>query len=349
METRKVQLSGGTTYTVSLPKSWAQEHGIEAGSVLSLRPNGDGSLLVEPTSGRTSADVSARLDVSTADEAAIRQSVLGLYAIGCEDVTLADATGHDDDRRQVVEETVGGLSGFELLETTENRIRLTNLIDAENVDIRKIALRLRLVALAMHRDAVTAVVEGDIDLAERVVDRDSEADKLFVMVTRYFRRALSDLHEIEKLDQTRDELFEYYYTCRQLERVADHAEKLAGFVTDPDAPLPGTFADDLRAFGDRARTVVDDAADVILADGSLDTAHNAIAARDELVEEIEALDRELYDHDAPEEAYVVGLILDSLCRTAAYGGNVAEVAVQQELRTRARDGGDERITATRSR
>jgi phosphate uptake regulator len=332
METRKVQLSGGTTYTVSLPKSWAQEHGIDAGSELSLRPNGDGSMLVEPASGREMPEVSVRLDVSTADDEAVRQRVLGLYAIGCEDVTLSDATGHDASRRQVVADAVAELSGFELLEATENRIRLTNLIDAENVDIRKIALRLRLVALAMHRDAVTAVVEGDVDLAERVVDRDSEADKLFVMVTRYFRRALSDLHEVEKLEQTRAGLFEYYYTCRQFERVADHAEKLAGFVADPDAPLPGSFAEDLRRFGDRARGVVDTAADVVLADGGLDTAHDAVATRDALVNDIEALDRELYDHDAPEEAYVVGLILDSLRRTAAYGGNIAEVAVQQELR-----------------
>ncbi|MFB6296881.1 MAG: PhoU domain-containing protein [Salinirussus sp.] len=332
METRKVQLSGGTTYTVSLPKSWAQEHGIEAGSVLSLRPNGDGSLVVEAASGRTSSEETASVDVSTAGAEAVSQTVLGLYAIGCDEVVLVDPTGHPAGRRQTVEETVEGLSGFEMLETTDTRLRLTNLVDAENVDVRKIALRLRLVALAMHRDSVTAVTNGDAALAERVVDRDSEADKLFVMVTRYFRRALSDLHEVEKLGGTRDELFEFYYTCRQFERIADHAEKIAGFVGGSGAPPPGTFADRIQSFGDRARGVIDDAADVVLADGSIETAHGAIAARDDLVADIQALDRELYDHEVPEEAHAGGLILDSLRRTAAYGGNVAEVAVQQVLR-----------------
>lgn len=332
METRKVQLSGGTTYTVSLPKEWAQEQGIEAGSVLSLRPNGDGSLLVETTSDRETEDRSARIDVSMADEGAVRQWVRALYAIGYESVTLVDSNGHDANRRQVIEETVDGLSGFELLEVTETRIKLTNLVDAENVDVRKITLRLRLVALAMHRDAVTAITEGDTDLAERVIDRDSEADKLFAMVTRYFRRALSDLQEVEKLDQSRDDLFEYYYTCRQFERIADHAEKIARFVTDPEAPLPKAFDEQLQRFGSRARSVIDDAADVILADGDVETAQASLAARDALEADIEVLDRDLYDHDAPEEAYVVGLVLDSLWRTAAYGGNVAALAVQQELR-----------------
>jgi phosphate uptake regulator len=332
METRKVQLSGGTTYTVSLPKPWAEEHGIEAGSVLSLRPNGDGSLLVEAASGREDADTTVSLDVSTADDGAVRQRVLSLYAVGCESLTLTDETGHDPDRRQTVERVVDELSGFELLEATDTRIRLTTLIDAENVDIRKIALRLRLVALAMHRDAVTAVTEGDEALAERVIERDAEADKLFVMVTRYFRRALSDLQETEKLGQSRDALFEYYYTCRQLERIADHAEKIASFVTDPDAPRPEACAEDILELGTRARNAIDAAADTVLAGADLDDAHAAVADSEALVEEIERLDRALYDLDAPEEAYVAGMVLDSLRRTAEYGANVARIGTQQALR-----------------
>lgn len=332
METRKVQLSGGTTYTVSLPKSWAQEHGIDAGSELSLRPNGDGSMLVEPASGRETPEVSGRLDVSTADDDAVRQRVLGLYAIGCEDVTLSDATGHDPGRRHVVEDTVAELSGFEVLEATENRIRLTNLIDAENVDVRKSVLRLRLVMLAMHRDAIDAVHDGDTELAERVVERDSEADKLFAMVTRHFRRALTDLNEVEKLDHSRDELFEYYYASRQFERVADHAVKIAEFALDPEATVPEEFADRLSALAERSRQIVDIAADVILTDAGIDATHSAFDKQSALADDIERLDRELYTHDEPGEAYVVGLLLDSIRRTADYGTNVASIAVQQTTR-----------------
>jgi phosphate uptake regulator len=338
METRKVQLSGGTTFTVSLPKPWAEEHGIEAGSVLSLRPNGDGTLLVEATSGRESAELSATLDVAGAGESAVRQRVLSLYAIGCESLTLTDVSGHDQSVRQIVEDTVSGLSGFELLETTEHRIRLTNLVDARNVDIRKISLRMRLVALAMQRDAVSAVTQGDEELAARVVSRDTEADKLFTMVTRHFRRALTDLQETEKLGQGRDTLFEWYYTCRQLERVADHAEKISNFTTDPEAPTPGLFTEEITEVGNRSRRIVDDAADVVLAGGDLDDAQAVVDDCAELVADIETLDRELYRHDACDEAYVTGMILDSLRRTAEYGANIANVGTQQILGREIREG-----------
>ena len=319
METRKVQLSGGTTYTVSLPKQWAQEHDIEAGSVLSLHPNGDGSLLVEASANPAGTDHETRVDVATDSDTALKQRVRALHAVGFDTVTLVDTTGHTDQRRAAVEDAVAELSGFELLSVTDSRIQLTNLIDAENVDVRKSTLRLRLLMLAMHRDAVDAVLESDADLADRVVKRDSEADKLFAMVTRHFRRALTNLHEVEKLSYSRDELFEYYYAARQFERVADHAVKIARFVTDPDAAVPGAFADRLDAVGADARKVVDTAADVILSDAGIEAAHSA-------------LDRELYAHEHPGEAYVGGLLLDSLRRTAEYGVNIADIAVQQTVR-----------------
>ncbi|SDD54042.1 phosphate uptake regulator PhoU [Natrinema hispanicum] len=337
METRKVQLSGGTTYTISLPKSWAQEHGIEAGSVLSLHPNQDASLLVEAMGGRTSADRSTTIDVSTDSDNTIRQRIRAVHAVGYDSVTLVDTTGHPDDRRKLVDRTLTELSGFELLETTDTRIRLTNLIDAENVDVRKSTLRLRLVMLAMHRDAVTAVVDGNEDLARRVIERDSEADKLFAMITRHFRRSLTDLHEVEKLDWSRDELFEYYYAARQFERIADHAEKIAKFAFEPAATIPPAYATRLSELATASRQVVDEAADAILTDASVAAANGALDKRDRLLDRLEDFDRDLYDHDVPNEAYVLGLLLDSLRRTVRYGANVAEIALQQVTRQNTTD------------
>jgi len=332
METRKVQLSGGTTYTVSLPKKWAQEHGIDAGSVLALHPNGDSSLLVEATTDRTTDERTATVDISTASDNALRKQILALHAVGFDSVTLEDSTGHGSERRQVVEETLQELSGFELLEASDHRIRLTNLIDAANVDVRKSVLRLRLVMLAMHRDAISAVIEGDEELAQRVVSRDSEADKLFAMVTRHFRRSLTDLHEVEKLAHGRDELFEYYYAARQFERIADHAEKMATFTLEPDASIPESYADELSDLGNTTRGIIDDAADAILTDAGIETASAVLAKHDQLLDRLGELDRDLYDHDVPSEAYVLGLLLDSLRRSAEYGVNVATVAIQQTIR-----------------
>jgi len=332
METRKVQLSGGTTYTVSLPKKWAQEHGINAGSVLALHPNGDSTLLIEATTDRSTADRTVTVDVSTATDKALRQRILALHAVGFDSVTLTDSTGHNPERRHVIEETLQELSGFELLEATDHRIKLTNLIAAENVDVRKSVLRLRLVMLSMHRDGLDAVNNGDAELAQRVVSRDSEADKLFAMITRHFRRSLSNLYEVEKLDHSRDELFEYYYAARQFERIADHAEKMARFTLDSEVSIPEQYAEEFASLGNTTRGIIDNAADSILTGAGIEAANGALAKYDRLQAQLDDVDRALYEHDVPSEAYILGLVLDSLRRTAEYGVNVATVAIQQSTR-----------------
>jgi len=335
METRKVQLSGGTTYTVSLPKPWAQEHGIDADSLLVLHPNSDGSLLVEVAGESDHRERQITVSVGTTDADALEQTITALYTVGFERITLRDRTGLDDDLRRTVEETISRLSGFELLEATETKLRLTSLIDAENVDIRKSALRLRLIALSMHADAIEAVSEADPDLARDTIRRDSEADKLFAMVTRHFRRSLSSLHEVEKLDHSRDELFEYYHVCRQFERVADHAEKMATLVLDGNGTISHTLGEHLEAFSETAFEIIDDAGEVVLADAAVEMAHESLARREELYDRIDAVNRELYSHGEPDAAYTTGLLLNSIRRTADYGANIAEVGIQQSLRQQA--------------
>ena len=45
-ETRKVQVTGGSTYIISLPKSWAESSKIQKGDSLTLWPRDDGHLIV---------------------------------------------------------------------------------------------------------------------------------------------------------------------------------------------------------------------------------------------------------------------------------------------------------------
>ena len=332
METRKVQLSGGTTYTVSIPKYWAKEHGIEAGSVLEIHPQGDGSLLVDARTDNETVERTAEVNISTDGESEIRRRLNAAYTVGGESLDLIDRSDHPDDRCQLIEQALGGFSGFEVLESTDTHIRVQNLLKADNIDIRKTTLRLSLITLAMHRDAVTAVVDDDDALARRVIERDTEADKLFAIVVRHFRRSLTDLTEIKKLGQSRDELFEHYYTARQLERVADHAVKIARFTHEPDASFPDEYAEVFSELGTAARGVVDDAADAVFTDAGIATPTDALTDRDRVIERINDLDRDLYECDDPGEAYVLGLLLDSHRRTAEYGANIAEVALQQRTR-----------------
>ena len=331
METRKVQLSGGTTYTVSLPKRWAEEHRISAGSELRLHPGEDGSLLIEAAE-RDDGKWRSELTIDDLNDRELRETVDALYLIGVDTIVLVDRAGGITDRMRTIREIVRKLAGFELLETGERSVTLQSLISADHISIEKNATRLKIVALAMHEDAVNAVLHGDDALATQVIERDSEADKSFARVTRCFQRTLTDLGEVERLGHGRPTLFEYYHLCRQLERVADHAEKIARLTRDhleaPDTMLTEEFTE----LSVSTRTIIKDATDVLLTDADVSLAYRSLAKRDTVVERIETLDRTLYDSPNVAQAYIGGLLLDSLKRSAEYGANIAELGLQRHCR-----------------
>ena len=82
METRKVQVTGGSTYTVSLPKDWANQNDVSGGSVVEFYPEED-SLLLTPR--REEEKVEGTIDIGGADTGRLER----------DDVEPADVHGHD--------------------------------------------------------------------------------------------------------------------------------------------------------------------------------------------------------------------------------------------------------------
>src|SRR5260370_38314542 len=48
VELRKLQMTGGASYTVSLPKDWVKEQGLKVGDVVAVMPRSDSSLTLIP-------------------------------------------------------------------------------------------------------------------------------------------------------------------------------------------------------------------------------------------------------------------------------------------------------------
>ena len=52
METRKVQITGKSTYIISLPKTWVKKVNITNGNSVAMVPRTDGTLLINPKINR---------------------------------------------------------------------------------------------------------------------------------------------------------------------------------------------------------------------------------------------------------------------------------------------------------
>jgi phosphate uptake regulator len=329
METRKAQLTGGSTFTVSLPKDWATGIDLEIGDTLRLYPR-ERTLIIEPAAADEYWETTVEIDRFS--ETQVRRTIQALYTTGFNEFTLTASTGLGR-QRSVIASAARDYIGLETLASSESTVTLQSLLDAATVSVEQSTVQIQQVVLSMHEDAVTTLVERDEERAKHVVDQDDQVDRLYAMISRHFQRSLISLQETEALELDQSDLYAYQTTARQLERVADHAEKIASLAARFDRPLPDDFVDPIETNAAASRRIVEQATSTIIGDEDIATAHRALDERDELTADLEDLERELHDRDIP-ESHLIALTLDSLMRTAEYGGNIAETALQTAARAK---------------
>jgi phosphate uptake regulator len=156
-----------------------------------------------------------------------------------------------------------------------------------------------------------------------------------MVVSRIFRATLRSPRAAEELGVSREVCFDYQSAARQLERVADHATKIAHLSLNFDEPLPEDVIDALDGLHADAAKVIDVGMDALFLDESDEATRQANEAR-ESVQGIDSHARsidELLRELDPTRAQLLGLVVDSLSRSADYGGNIAETALQKAAPT----------------
>jgi len=327
METRKVQVTGGSTYTVSLPKDWATDNDVSAGSIVEFHSEED-LLLLAPK--QEEDRVEGTLDITgLADDHQLTRAVMTMYVSGF-DVIRLEANRITAAQRRVIREATQGLVGLEVIEETSEHVVLQDLLDSAELSVHNAITRMRLVSLTMLEDAVEALVTDDDELAQDVKERDDDVDRLWYMVSRVFRTVLRNPTAANEIGFPRDTCFDFQSSARQLERIADHATKIADLALEVEE-IPESAARPLHDLLAEAREVPETAMDALLTDDSDEATELANEAR----ARIEAIDSRVRDVDKqirefdPQRAQILGLVVDSLSRTADYGGNIAESALQK--------------------
>lgn len=327
MDTRKVQVTGGSTFTVSIPKDWATDNGIEAGAEVAFYPDGE-SLLLSPRG--TDGIVEGTLDISDLHGRDLTRAVVTMYVSGFDVIRLETGQVTAEQRRSVRDATQG-LVGLEVVEETSEHVVLQDLLDSGQLSVHNAVTRMRLIATTMLGDAIRALIEDDDDLAADVIERDDDVDRLWFMVSRVFRSTLRNPGAAAEIGLGREACFDYHSSARQLERIADHSAKIATIALDL-GEIPADVAEALEELHEDAVAVVEQAMDAFLEDESDRATRLANQAREDVEaidEHTRGADEEIRNLDDAHQAQFLGLVIDSLSRTADYGGNIAETALQK--------------------
>ena len=131
--------------------------------------------------------------------------------------------------------------------------------------MRQLVRKLSFVTLSIHREAMTVLSDGGT--ASHLTDSDDQADRLYAITDRSFSRALSRLREVDRLSCTRSELFELWSTARDLERIADHAERIGTIASELDGSVQEEHVTRLQDLAEQAQAVVEHAVSCVVNEG----------------------------------------------------------------------------------
>lgn len=326
---RKVQLTGGSSYTVSLPKKWADNRDIQPGTRVALHTRGD-QLVLTRDPDPADRERSVTIDATVHDPTTLTLSVASAYVAGAETITVEHL--RDTTARRAVARTVRRFVGLEVMSEDEQRLSARTMLDVADLSTVQALTQIERTTVEMHAGALEALVEADAARGERLARQDDDVDRLFALVSRGFQQSLVDPAVTVEGQLTP---FEYYMAARQLERVADHAEKMATIAGRLSGPPPEDVSADLLDYGQEARQLLQAALSGLLDGDGEEVLGGIVTDAGELLDELSTLDESFHEREL-EDGYLLGLVVDSLVRTTNYGVNVAETAVQARHRDRCR-------------
>ncbi|MEM1597026.1 MAG: phosphate uptake regulator PhoU [Pyrobaculum sp.] len=228
-EVRRVQLTGGATLIVSLPKEWAKRISLSPGDEVIVVTQPDDTLVVIPKKLGRRAGVTAELVVNqpvAVEE--VEKLFMTLYIGGAETIVVKFSPQAMGLRRQIKDFIRRRVVDMEIVEEASDRLIVQSMISATELAVVEIAGKMLRLVGNMLTDLLIGLEKDDVSLLRDVIERDDEVDRLYWLMERQLKRAaMSRYVMLElKIEDPRD-IVEYVIIAKSIERMADHICRIA--------------------------------------------------------------------------------------------------------------------------
>ena len=222
-ELRKVQRTPTGTFFVCLPRSWAEKQGLRKGTLVALDETSEGKLLIDSKYNTEPLPRIANLNTGPY----LRREIIGRYLLGFDIICIEAKERIDFDVRNAVKNTVGSLIGLEIVEESYSQIVLQCLLEPSGFPPEKILRRNYAIVAEMNRDAAGSFINGDLQLAQSVIARDDESNRLYFLLVRILRTIIQAPNLSEKLGITPIECLDYRLAASLIEAIGDACVQMA--------------------------------------------------------------------------------------------------------------------------
>jgi phosphate uptake regulator len=330
-EQRKLQVTGGSTFILSLPKEWAIRNELKRGSSMVVREEEDGSLCVAPSKFvKKEKQDEAFIKASASDNPdAIMRTAISAYLSGYNILHIRAAN------QKVLSAKVRNhlksfarhyLVGTEIVIDTPTELTLQVLLNYPELTVQNALSRMSIIASSMHKEALSALKKLDYSTAKSVIETDREVNRFGLYIVRLLKLAVSNPRVVKEigLNSQRDCLG-YRLIAKAVERTADHATKIAENTLNLKEQVNPGFSEKLSELSSLAILMFENSMDALFR-RDFNLAETVI----ERISQVHKLEKEtvlFMQNIKTEDAVNLRLAIESVRRTAEYASDISEVVL----------------------
>jgi len=326
IETRKVQKTGGSSYIISLPKVWIDKYHIENHDTLGILSQPDGNLLITPQIDTEKMIKIKEIIVDDfKDDDYLFRILIGVYIMGFSKIIIKSSKKFEPYIRDCIINFTQIAIGPEIVEESNNFITIKDLLNPIEMPFEKTIKRMYILVHDMHEDAIRAFETGDKNLAEEVIKRDNDVDRLLWLIGRQSHVVLRDIILCQKMGITLEQASHYHSMSKFLERIGDHAVRIASNVLSIDyKKIDKELINNILIASKISLDLLDKSLDAWL-QKSITLANENIESIKELIASTEKITFDTTN--STELSIAIGYIIESIRRTGEYAGDISEIII----------------------
>ncbi len=222
-ELRKIQRTPTGTFFVCLPRTWANKIDLKKGALVYLKETFDKKLIIDPTHEINQLPKKTTLTAGPY----LNREIIGRYLLGFDNISIQAKDNINIELRTIVKNTVRSLIGLEILEENYSKIVLQCLLQPSGFSPQRILSRIYDIVAGMNRDAVCSFIYGDLHLANSVIVRDDDSNRLYFLLVRILRTIIQHPSLSEKLGITPIDCLDYRLAASLIETIGDLSVKIS--------------------------------------------------------------------------------------------------------------------------
>ncbi len=319
MEQRKVQITGGNSYIVSLPRGWISSSHISKGDYVGVEANEDGTITIYPKSIiRKKRMFTIEL---TQTPSLNNRLIISKYLEGYDVIEVVSKERIPKIARKEIISTVRNLIGLEIFEETSNKFTISSLIDFGSIKIEKILRRIIIITDSIYDESITALKENNKEFAQEIMPREDEVDKFYFHALRELSEATRTPQLLSGMGIKRStDILSYHSVVKSIERIADYLIDILELFISDGKEVP----QEIIAYAEHSFSIFKDVAsniyskDLIRANRSLDELK---------VEEKNLPDVADFDSSSIQRVSAHAKMLDYYLRILRHCSNIAEITI----------------------